>query len=116
LTKVFKGFRFETKLYNDFQNVASAAGCTTTGSFERFMNACVERKLLVFPEMNTESFEAESRVLVDWLHKGKRFYRNENGTEINIAGRLFELLLKVHDSKLRVEMEDILKSSVSKQA
>jgi len=115
LAKIFRGFRFETQLYSDFQSVASAAGLTATCAFDRFMNACVERKLLVFPEMSVEGFEAEARVLVDWLSKGKRFYRSENGTEVNISGRLVDLLLKVHDSKLRVEMEDALKSSVSKR-
>jgi hypothetical protein len=116
LAKIFRGFRFETQLYSDFQSVSSAAGLTATCAFERFMIACVERKLLVFPEMSVEGFEAEARVLVDWLSKGKRFYRSENGTEVNISGHLIELLLKVHDSKLRTEMEEILKNSVSKQA
>jgi len=116
LAKIFRGFRFENQLYRDFQGVASAAGLTATCAFERFMNACVERNLLVFPEMSVEGYEAEARVLIDWLRKGKRFYRSESGAEVNVLGRLFELLLKVHDSKLMVEMEDVLKSSVSKQA
>jgi len=30
---------------------------------------------LVFPDKGTGGFEAEARVLVDWLRKGKRFYR-----------------------------------------
>ena len=33
------------------------------------------------------------------------FYRGEGGVEVNIAGRLVGLLLKVRDSELRVEME-----------
>jgi hypothetical protein len=115
LAKVYKGFRFETKLYSDFKSVASAGGCTATGAFERFMSVCVERALLVFPELNIEGFEVEARVLVDWLRKGKRFYRSENGVEVNIAGRLVELLLKVRNSELRGQMEDALKSSVSEQ-
>ena len=116
MAKIYRGFRFETQLYRDFQSIASAAGLTATGAFERFMNACVERNLLVFPEMSVEGYEAEARVLVDWLRKGKRLYRSENGIEVNVAGRLIELLLRVHDSKLMIEMEDVLKSSVSKQA
>ena len=79
------------------------------------MSVCVERALLVFPELNIEGFEVEARVLVDWLRKGKRFYRSENGVEVNIAGRLVELLLKVRNSELRGQMEDALKSSVSEQ-
>ena len=115
LAKVFKGFRFEAQLYRDFKSVASAGGCTVTGAFERFMGVCVEGGELVFPERNIEGFEAEARVLVDWLRKGRRFYRGEGGVEVNIAGRLVGLLLKVRDSELRVEMEDALKSSVSEQ-
>jgi hypothetical protein len=115
LAKVFKGFRFDAQLYSDFKNVASAGGCTATGTFERFMSICVEEGLLVFHERDIEGFEVEARVLVDWLGKGKRFYRGEGGVEVNIAGRLVGLLLKVRDSELRGEMEKALKSSVSEQ-
>jgi hypothetical protein len=115
LAKIFKGFRFEAQLYGDFKSVASAGGCTVTGAFERFMDVCVEGGLLVFPERNIEGFEAEARVLVDWLRKGRRFYRGEGGVEVNIGGRLVVLLLKVRDSELRVEMEKALKASVSEQ-
>lgn len=115
MAKIFKGFRFEARLYQDFQVVASAGGCTVTGAFERFMSGCVEGGLLVFPEKTVEGFEVEARVLVDWLRKGKRFYRGEGGVEVNIAGRLVGLLLKVHNSELRGEMEEALKGSVSEQ-
>ena len=115
LAKVFKGIRFEAQLYHDFKSLASAGGCTVTGAFERFMGVCVEGGLLGFPERNIEGFEAEARVLVDWLRKGRRFYRGEGGVEVNIAGRLVGLLLKVRDSELRGEMEDVLKSSISEQ-
>lgn len=77
--QVFKGFRFDAQLYSDFKSVASAGGCTATGAFERFMSSCVEGRLLVFPGRNVEGFEVEARVLVDWLRKGKRFYRGEGG-------------------------------------
>ena len=79
------------------------------------MSICVEEGLLVFHERDIEGFEVEARVLVDWLGKGKRFYRGEGGVEVNIAGRLVGLLLKVRDSELRGEMEKALKSSVSEQ-
>lgn len=115
LAKVFKGFRFDVQLYSDFKGVAFAGGCTVTGAFERFMSGCVEGGCLVFPERNIEGFEVEARVLVDWLRKGKRFYRGEGGVEVNIAGRLVGLLLKVHDSELRGAMEEALKGSVSEQ-
>ncbi len=72
-----------------------------TGAFERFMSCCVEGGGLVFPEGGTVGFEAEARVLVDWLGKGRRFYRGEGGVEVNVAGRLVWLLLRVRDAKLR---------------
>ena len=115
MAKIFKGFRFDARLYQDFQVVASAGGCTATSAFERFMSGCVEGGLLVFPEKAVEGFEVEARVLVDWLGKGKRFYRNESGVEVNIAGQLVGLLVKVRDSGLRGAMEKVLKESVSVQ-
>ena len=90
-------------------------GVLSTGAFERFMSGCVEGGLLVFPERNIEGFEVEARVLVDWLRKGKRFYRSESGVEVNIAGRLVGLLVKVRDSELRGAMEEVLKESVTVQ-
>jgi hypothetical protein len=62
------------------------------------MSGCVKGRLLVFPERNIEGFEVEARVLVDWLRKGKRFYRGESGVEVNIAGRLVGLLLFLQTS------------------
>jgi hypothetical protein len=115
LAKVFKGVRFDAQLYNDFKRVASAGGCTVTGAFERFMSVCVDGGVLVFPERNIEGFEVEARVLVDWLRKGKRFYRDKSGCEVSIPGRLVELLVKVRNSELRNEMEAVLKCSVSEQ-
>jgi hypothetical protein len=115
VVKVFKGFRFDSELYAGFKRVACAGGCTVTGAFERFMSCCVEGGGLVFPDRGTEGFEAEARVLVDWLRKGRRFYRGEGGVEVNVPGRLVWLLPKVRDSKLRDELEETLKGSVSGQ-
>lgn len=115
VVKVFKGFRFDPELYAGFRRVACAGGCTVTGVFERFMRCCVEGGGLVFPDRGTEGFEAEARVLVDWLRKGRRFYRGEGGVEVNLPGRLVWLLPKVRDVKLRNELEETLKGSVSKQ-
>src|SRR3989304_7522621 len=84
--KVFKGFRFDPELYGGFKGLVSKSGCTVTGAFERFMNCCVEAGVLVFPERGVEGFEAEARVLVDWLRKGKRFYRGGDGEEGSVAG------------------------------
>ncbi len=115
VAKVLRGIRFETQLYNDFKKVASAGGYTVTGAFERFMTGCLENGVLVFPERGTAGFEAEARVLVDWLRKGKRFYYGEGGVELNIGGRLILLLPKVCDSELRRTMEEVLKGSVIEQ-
>ena len=113
--KVFKGFRFENEPYERFKNVAGKDGITMTEAFERFMIGCVEAGTLVFPEKATVNFEAEARVFVDWLEKGKRFYRADGGEEVNIQGRLLWLLPKVHDNALKREIEDTLKKSVTKQ-
>jgi hypothetical protein len=115
VVKVFKGFRFDPELYGGFRCLASGGGCTVTGAFERFMSCCVEGGALVFPERGVEGFESEARVLVDWLRKGKRFYRGEGGAEVNIAGRLVWLLTRVHDVTLRGEMEEQLKKSVAEE-
>jgi hypothetical protein len=77
------------------------------------MACCVEGGVLVFPDKGTAGFEAEARVLVDWLGKGKRSYRGEGGVEVNLAGRLVWLLPKVRDAALREKVEAQLKRSVS---
>jgi hypothetical protein len=59
VVRVFKGFRFDPKLYGDFGRLASAHGVTVTGAFERFMSVCVESGALVFPERGVGGFEAE---------------------------------------------------------
>ena len=115
MAKVFKGFRFDPLLYAGFKRLASKSGCTVTCAFERFMSCCVEGGVLVFPQKDTGAFEAEARVLVDWLGKGKRFYRGEGGEEVNISGRLIWLLSKVYDAGLRLRMEEVLKKAVSEK-
>ena len=107
--KIFKGFRFESALYDGFKKLAFAGGCTMTSAFERFMSCCVEGGVLVFPQGQSEGLEAEARVFVDWLGKGKRFYRGEGGEEVNISGRLIWLLPKVRSADLRGEIECALK-------
>ena len=114
MTKVFKAFRFNDQLYNDFKKVASAEGYTATNAIEHFMSVCVEDGHLLFPEVSIEGFEDEAQILVDWLSKGRRFYRIKSGLEVNISGRLVELLPKVSDPELRSKMKETLKNSVSK--
>ena len=113
MAKVYYGFRFNAEQYAAFKRVAILGGSTVTGAFERFMSGCIEAGVLVFPDMRISDLEGEAKVLVDWLGKGKHFFRAENGEEVNIQGRLIWLLPKVQDSTLKSEMEDILKKSVS---
>jgi hypothetical protein len=113
LVKVFRGLRFDPVLYGGFKRVASVGGCTVTVAFERFMMCCVEGGVLVFPDVGVGGFEAEARVLTDWLRKGRRFYRGEGGEEVNVAGRLVWLLTRVREVELRGKMETELKRSVS---
>ncbi|MCL4430634.1 MAG: hypothetical protein M1167_07765, partial [Chloroflexi bacterium] len=82
---------------------------------EKFMSLCVEINGIVFPDRKILDFEAEACVLTDWLAKGKHFYRTDTGEEVNVQGRLFWLLPKVHDNALRNDIEDVLKKSVTKQ-
>ena len=115
LGRVFRSFRFDGELYAGFVGVCGACGCTVTGAFDRFMRGCVAAEGLVFAEAGVAGFEAEARVLVDWLCKGKYFYRSTEGGEVNVQGRLLMLLPKVQDAALRGEIEEALKKSVSKQ-
>jgi hypothetical protein len=113
---VFKGFRFDPELYADFSKLVDRTSYTLTAAYEKFMTICVEQDALVFPEKaNVEGFEAEARVLVDWLGKGKRFYRGGNGEEVNIPGRLVWLLTRLRGAELRSEIEEKLKRAVTQQ-
>jgi len=112
LPKIFRGFRFDTEIYQAFTQLASEKGYTATGALEQFMKGCIEEGTLVFPEKRTEGLEVEAKVLSDWLMKGKRFYRKENGEEINISGRLLWLLSRVRGAELRGQIEEALKKSV----
>jgi hypothetical protein len=111
--KVFKGFRFDPEVYAAFGRLTDAGGVTITAAFERFMRVCVEAGVLVFPDVGGAGFEAEARVLADWLGKGKRFYRAAGGEEVNVAGRLVWLLSRVRDPELIGLVERRLKESVA---
>ncbi len=115
VTKEFKGFRFDSNLYGDFKKLASKEGTTVTAAFERFMTCCITDGALSFPKKEAGGFEAEARVLIDWLSKGKHFYRNPKGEEINICGRLIELLGKVSTPQLRLQIEEALKKTVTEK-
>jgi hypothetical protein len=113
MAKTYYGVRFEPSLYSNFKALAGASGCTVTSVFERFMRSCVEAGSLDFVEKDVLDFEIEARVLVDWLCKGKCFFRDQDGEEVNVQGRLMWLLPRVHDSVLKREIEGALKRSVS---
>ncbi|MCW4003262.1 MAG: hypothetical protein NWE95_05035 [Candidatus Bathyarchaeota archaeon] len=113
--KVLRSFKFKPELYGNFKKLANTAGYNVTDALERFMSSCIEANALVFPQKATENSEAEARILVDWLEKGKHFYRTENGEEINIQGRLLWLLPKIQDTTLKNKTEHTLKKSVTTQ-
>jgi hypothetical protein len=115
LVKVYHGFRFEPALYAAFKAVLGGSGFTVTGAFERFMQGCVDVDALVFAERRLLDFEVEARILVDWLGKGKLFYRADGGDEVNISGRLLWLLPKVNDASLKGLIEEALKKSVTEK-
>lgn len=112
MAKKFCGFRFAADQYASFRRLTAAKGLTATEAFERFMSVCLALDDLVFPDQGLLDFEVEARVLCDWLDKGRHFYRQENGEEINIQGRLLWLLPKVHDVASKKEIEAVLKKSV----
>jgi hypothetical protein len=112
LSKKQKTFRFNDNLYGKFKQVCDTSHSTITDAFEQFMSNCVEAGKLVYPEKGTANYEIEARILVDWLGKGKLFYRGENGEEANIPGRLLWLIPRIASASLKREIEGTLKKSV----
>lgn len=112
LVKVLRSFRFDREVYGRFVGVCGAGGLTVTGAFMRFMLGCVGAGRVLYVDAGVADFELEARVLVDWLVKGKRFYRGEDGCEVNIQARLFSLISKVQDNALKSDLEKALKGSV----
>jgi hypothetical protein len=110
MPKAFKAFRFNPQLYMSFKELAAKNGYTVTAAFERFM-ACAVEYGLVFPcAAKTEGVEDEARIMLAWLKKGKYWVNLGSGEEISTRGRLLELLPKVEDAELRVEIEETLKN------
>jgi len=81
MPKAFKAFRFDPALYARFKELASGSGLTVTGAFERFMEACVNAGAIAFLTADRRGVEAEARVLLAWLRKGKWFYDSPSGEE-----------------------------------
>ena len=108
--KPTKSYRFDDSLYGEFKQICKLNNVEITTVFERFMIGCVEAGRLVFPEKT--DYNAEARVMVDWLGKGQFFYRGENGDELSVQARLLWLLPKVSDVALKGEVEEALKGAV----
>jgi len=110
LAKAFRAFRFDPELYARFKELVAGSGLTVTEAFERFMEACVSARAVTFPTGSRQGVEAEARVLLAWLRKGKRFYYGPEGDEDqSVESRLLALLNQVQDDGLRREMEEDLK-------
>jgi len=106
----FKGFRFDPELYAKFKKLATSSGLMVTEAFEKFMEACVNAGAVTFPTVNRRGVEAEARVLLAWLRKGKWFYYSSAGEEDqSVESRLLALLNQVEDEELRREIEEALK-------
>jgi len=84
-----------------------------TGAFERFMSGCVELSVGFSWATGFGFWGWGKGFLVDWLGKGKQFYRAEGGEEVNIEGQLLWLLPRVQDAALKGMIEEALKKSVS---
>jgi hypothetical protein len=114
LGKVFKGFRFDPGLYEEFKIVAGRSGLMVTEAFEKFMRACVEVGAVKFPDAGRKrsGVEAEARVLLAWLRKGQTWYASaDEGEEISIHGKLLQMISQVEDEALQKEIEEELKKS-----
>jgi hypothetical protein len=108
LTKINKTFRLNSQVYADFKDLASKNGYTATGAVEKFMADAVQFGL-VFPSAKNAASEAEARVMLSWLKGGKYWVNLGGKQETSIKGRLLQLLPKVEDADLRVEIEETLK-------
>ena len=73
LPKVFKGFRLNATLYQDFKALSAKNGYTVTAAFEKFMANSLAFGLS-FPSPSpskTEDAEQEARIMLSWLKDGK---------------------------------------------
>jgi len=80
------------------------------------MTTCVDKNEVAFPvQQRQQDLEQEAKVLVDWLAKGKRFYRSPEGEELSIEGQLLKLIHQLDDSELKGLIVETLKSATTKQ-
>lgn len=110
MAKAFKAFRFDPELYARFKKLVGESGLTVTEVFERFMETCVSAGAISFPTASKGGVEAEARVLLEWLRKGKWFWYGPSGEENqSVESRLMALITQVQDENLRKEIEETLK-------
>ena len=108
--KAFKAFRFPPELYAKFKKLTTESGLMVTEAFEKFMEACVNAGAITFPTADRRGVEAEARVLLAWLRKGKWFYYGPAGDEDqSVESRLLALVSRVEDEELQREIEEDLK-------
>ncbi len=114
LPKTFKGFRFNSNLYLSFKELATKNGYTVTEAFEKFMDNALQFGLTFPSAAKTENVEAEARIMLAWLKDG-HFWVNLGGKdEESTVGRLLQLLPNLKEAALRLEVEEILKTSFKK--
>jgi hypothetical protein len=110
MPKDFKAFRFDPELYARFKSLTAKCSLKVTEAFEKFMEACVSAGAVTFPTTNKRGVEAEARVLLGWLRKGKLFWYSDRGEEeLSVESRLLALLGQVQDEDLSREIEEDLK-------
>jgi hypothetical protein len=60
-------------------------------------------------------FDAQARVLVDWLEKYKYYFYGENEKDVSVQGQLLMLLPRINDNNLKNRIEAVLVQSVPKK-
>jgi len=110
LPKVFKGFRFNSNLYLSFKQLAKKNGYTVTEIFEKFMSSAIEFGIVFPSPAKTENVEAEARIMLSWLKEGRYWVNLGGGEETSTRGRLLQLLPKIENADLRMNIEEILKT------
>ena len=108
MARAFRSFRFNPQVYADFKELTSKNGYTVTGALEKFMSTSVEFGL-EFPSAKTEDAEREARIMLTWLKQKQYWYRINEKEQGTTTGRLLQLLPKIANADLRVEIEETLK-------
>jgi len=92
--KKFKGFRFNSQLYEDFKIIAKKNGYNVTEAFEKFMTSSIENGLSFLSAVKTENVESEARVMLAWLKEGGYWVSLGGGEQTSTMGRLFAAFTK----------------------